>query len=133
MNKPGTLKFWLVLTALLGALLTGIAGLAVAGPAAGIAGDWEGTLDTGGGSLRVVVHITQDKDGKLGGAIDSPDQGASGIEITAITYKAPALHFEVDSINGAYDGKMNSEDSQIAGDWKQNGASLPLSLKRVAK
>jgi len=118
---------------LLGILfITAAASLAAAPP--GVAGDWQGTLDTGGGNtLRVVVHISQDKDGKLSGAVDSPDQGASGIEITAITYKEPDLHFEVGSIGGSYDGKMNKESSQIAGDWKQGGGSLPLALKRLTK
>jgi hypothetical protein len=110
-----------------------VLGSAVAATAPGVAGDWQGTLDTGGGTLRVVVHISQDKDGKLTGAIDSPDQGAAGIAITAITYKDPDLHFEVGSIGGSYDGKMNKENSEIAGNWKQGGASLPLTLKRVTK
>jgi len=109
-------------------------GTASAASAPGLAGDWQGTLDAGGGNtLKVVVHISQDKDGKLSGAIDSPDQGASGIAITAVTYKEPDLHFEVGSIDGSYDGKMNKENSQIAGQWKQGGASLPLTLKRVTK
>ncbi len=103
---------------LVGTLFALMLGSAMAAPAPGVAGDWQGTLDTGGGTLRVVVHITQDKDGKLTGAIDSPDQGAAGIAITAITYKEPDLHFEVESIGGSYDGKMNKENSQIEGNWK---------------
>ena len=119
---------------LVGSLCPLMVGLVLAATAAGIAGDWQGTLDAGGGNtLKVVAHISQDKDGKLSGAIDSPDQGASGIAITAITYKEPDLHFEVGSIEGSYDGKMNKENSEIAGNWKQGGATLPLTLKRVTK
>jgi len=117
---------------LAGILLAISAGLAMAA-APGAVGDWQGTLDTGSGTLRVVVHINQDKDGKLAGAIDSPDQGATGIPITSVTFKEPDLHFEVGSIGGSYDGKINKENSEIAGDWKQGGASLPLALKRVKK
>jgi len=119
---------------LAGAVFTLTAGMALAASTPGVAGDWQGTLDAGGGNtLRVVVHISQDKEGKLSGSVDSPDQGASGIAITAITYKEPDLHFEVGSIDGSFDGKMNKENSQIAGQWKQGGASLPLALKRVTK
>lgn len=133
MSKQPGLTSKLSAGLLAGTLLAITLGSALAALAPGVAGDWQGTLDTGSGTLRVVVHITQDKDGKLSGAIDSPDQGASGIAITSITYKEPDLHFEIDSIGGSYDGKMNKENSQIAGDWKQGGGSLPLTFKRVTK
>ena len=133
MSKQPGLTSRLSAGLLAGTLLAITLSSALAAPATGVAGDWQGTLDTGGGTLRVVVHITQDKDGKLSGAIDSPDQSASGIAITSITYKEPDLHFEVASIGGSYDGKMNKDNSQIAGDWKQSGGSLPLTLKRVTK
>jgi len=42
-------------------------------------GDWEGKIDTGNGSLRVIVHISQVADGKLTGSLDSPDQGTTGL------------------------------------------------------
>jgi len=132
MTSLSVFRSRIVGTLLVAAVLALMTGLAAAAPP-GIAGDWEGTLDTGGGTLRVVVHITQDKEGKLSGSVDSPDQGASGIAITAITYKESTLHFEVGSIEGSYDGKMNKENSQIAGDWKQGGGSLSLTFKRVSK
>jgi hypothetical protein len=133
MIKLNGLKSRILTASLSATLLALMVGFAMAAPAAGVAGDWQGTLDTGGGTLRVVVHVTQDKDGKLSGAVDSPDQGAAGIAITAITYKEPDLHFEVESIGGSYDGKMNKENSQIAGDWKQGGGSLSLTFKRITK
>jgi hypothetical protein len=97
-----------------------------------VLGDWEGTLDTGSGTLRVVIHVSQDKDGNLKGDLDSPDQGASGIPITAITYKEPDLHFEVSSVGGSYDGKMNKDNSVVVGTWTQ-GAGLALTFKRIGK
>src|SRR5215468_6272686 len=114
MTKQGVFNSRVLWAVLLTALTTTAGSLAATAP--GVAGDWQGTLDVGGGNtLTVVVHISQDKDGKLSGAVDSPDQGASGIAITAITYKEPDLHFEVGSIDGSFDGKMNKENSQIAG------------------
>jgi hypothetical protein len=96
-------------------------------------GDWEGTLDTGNGTLRLVVHISHDKDGKLTGTLDSPDQGASGLRLSSITYNAPDFHFELTEVGGSYDGKFNKEKSAIEGQWKQGGQSLPLTLKPSAK
>lgn len=97
-----------------------------------IIGDWEGTLDPGAqAKQRVVVHISQSQDGTLSGTIDFPDQDTSGIVITAITYKDPALHLESQSIFASYDGAMNKDNSEISGNWKKGGASVTLVLKRL--
>lgn len=105
----------------------------LAAPLATVAGDWQGSLDTGGSALRVVIHIVSGKEGALTATMDSPDQGATGIEVTNVTYAGRDLHFEVPRIGGRFDGKADEELSKIAGDWKQGTASLPLTLKRVAK
>jgi hypothetical protein len=98
----------------------------------GIVGDWEGTLDPGAqAKRRIVVHIAAAQDGSLSGTIDYPDQETSGIQITAITYKAHALHFESSSIPALYDGTMDEGHSQITGTWKQGVAPLSLALKRT--
>jgi hypothetical protein len=97
-----------------------------------IVGDWEGTLDPGAQpKQRVVVHISQAQDGTLSGAIDYPDQNTSGIALTAISYKEPALHFECQPALVAYDGAMNKEHSEISGNWKKGAASVALVLKRT--
>ena len=96
-------------------------------------GDWEGKIDTGNGSLRVIVHISQSADGKLTGSLDSPDQGATGIAISTASYKEPDLHFAIESLGSSYDGKMNDDNSEITGEWKQSGLSLRLVFKRRSK
>src|SRR5450755_4135674 len=96
-----------------------------------VIGDWEGTLDPGAQpKKRIVVHISAAQDGSLNGTIDYPDQDTSGIPITAITYKEPALHFESSSNLSVYDGTMNKDNSEITGTWKQSASALNLSLKR---
>lgn len=102
-------------------------------PVPAVVGDWNGAVTTGNGSLRVVLHVSQDKGGSLAGTLDSPDQGARGIAVSTITFKDPSLHFESGSIGGVYDGKINKDSSEIAGEWKQNGATVPLTFKRVEK
>jgi hypothetical protein len=125
------MEMWVgVLALIVGAL---VMGTAVASPVPAVVGDWSGSLNTGGGSLRLVIHIASDKDGKLTATMDSPDQGATGIEVTSVSFKNPDLHFEVARIGGSYDGKANENNSEITGNWKQGSASLPLVLKRVSK
>jgi hypothetical protein len=97
-----------------------------------VVGDWEGTLDPGAQpKKRIIVHISAGQDGNLSGTIDYPDQEASGILITAITYKESALHFESSSAQVSYDGASNQDNSEIAGTWKQAGAGVSLTLKRT--
>lgn len=100
-------------------------------PAPGVIGDWNGAVSAGNSSLHVVLHISQDKGGNLTGTLDSPDQGVNGIVISTITFKDPSLHFESESIGGIYDGKVNKDNSEIAGEWKQNGVTAPLTFKRA--
>ena len=96
-----------------------------------IVGNWEGTLDPGAQpKKKIVVHISASQDGSLSGTIDYPDQDTSGIVITAITYKAPILHFESTG-TGSYDGTMNKDNSEITGTWKQGAAGVSLILKRT--
>jgi uncharacterized protein len=97
-----------------------------------IIGDWSGTLDPGAqAKKRIVVHITAAQDGTLSGTIDYPDQDTSGTQMTAITYKGAALHFECTPNLSVYDGTMDKDNSTITGTMKQGGASLDLVLKRT--
>jgi len=106
---------------------------ALAAPAPAVVGDWQGALNTGNSSLRVVLHVSQDKEGNLNATLDSPDQGATGIAISAITFKQPDLHFEIQRIGASYDGKIDKANAEIAGEWKQGGGSLALTFSRTSK
>jgi hypothetical protein len=104
---------------------------ALAAPPAAVVGDWQGSLDTGSGSLRVVLHFSQMKDETFAGTLDSPDQGATGIAIDKVTFRQPDLHFEITRMGSSYDGKIGKDNLEITGQWKQGGGALQLSLKRV--
>jgi hypothetical protein len=133
MKNPRALRLQLrlALTLILGLALTPI--LAMAADPPRIVGTWEGVLDPGAQPKKhVVVHISADQDGSLSGTIDYPDQDVSGIQITAITYKAHILHFESTPNLSSFDGTLNKEDTEIAGAWKQGGSPLALVLKRTS-
>lgn len=95
-------------------------------------GTWEGTLQAGGRSLRLQVHLKQGPDGKAQGHMVSLDQGASEIVITTITQEGNKLEFEVRMVNGAYKGTLNEAKTEITGEWTQGGRTLPLNLKKAA-
>lgn len=121
---------FLLLTSLLATL--GLAASA-APPVSEVAGDWQGAIDTGNGSLHVVFHLAQDKDGNLTGTMDSPDQNATGIVVSSVTYKPPEFQLTIEQFGARYEGRFDKDKAQIVGVWKQGPASLPLTLSRAGK
>ena len=93
-----------------------------------IDGDWLGTLDTGMGKLRLVLHITNTEDGLIA-TMDSPDQGVNGLPVNSITRTGAEFKFEMKSIGGNYDGTIGTDLGTISGTWSQMGKSWPLVLK----
>jgi hypothetical protein len=96
-----------------------------------VEGDWQGTLKAGATELRLVLHVAKDDKGALKATLDSVDQGAMGIPITSISFNDSILKFEIQNINGSYEGKVNADRTMIDGTWSQGGGSLPLELTRV--
>jgi uncharacterized protein len=94
-----------------------------------ITGDWNGTLNTGMGELRLVLHVAKNSDGTLQSTLDSVDQGANGIPVASTTLKNSTLSLKVDAVNGTYEGKVDADAGEIAGTWTQ-GAALPLTFHR---
>ena len=94
-----------------------------------IAGDWHGTLQVGV-ELRLVLHVTPDGKGGFAGTLDSLDQGAVGIRVTAVTVVDSVLKFELPQIGGSYEGKLDAAGTSVEGTWSQSGNNLPLTWKR---
>lgn len=95
-----------------------------------IDGAWLGTLNTGVASLRLIFHIVNTEDGLMA-TMDSPDQGAKGIPVTAVNRNGPALSLEMKQLGGGFEGTISADLSAIEGKWTQGGGSLPLVLKRT--
>jgi len=95
-----------------------------------IAGDWQGTLNTGMGELRLVLHITKAADGSLKATLDSVDQGANAIPVNSISLKNSKLSLGIDAVHGTYEGTVATDTKTISGTWTQ-GSSLALDFKRT--
>jgi len=94
-----------------------------------ITGDWQGTLNTGAGELRLVLHLKKAADGGLAATIDSVDQGANGIPVKSATLKGSKLILDIEAVHGAYEGTVAADGKSISGTWSQ-GKALPLEFKR---
>lgn len=97
-----------------------------------IDGIWLGTLDLGAQKLRLAFHV-KTADGKTTATLDSLDQGAKGIPVSAVEIKDRQVRFEIKDIKGEFNGELAKDGKEIAGKWKQSGLDLTLVLKRVDK
>lgn len=96
-----------------------------------VEGLWQGAVETHGMRLRFQLHISHDTEGSLIAALDSLDQGVTGLPANHVTLKDPIFHFEIPSVAGVYEGTLNSAKNAIAGKWSQTSAdNLPLDFKR---
>jgi pimeloyl-ACP methyl ester carboxylesterase len=90
-------------------------------------GAWSGTLDAVTVKLRIGLNV-KSQDGKLSATLDSPDQGASGIPIDAVTVDQNRIRFSIQALALSYEGALNG--GRIEGTLTQAGQKLPLVFER---
>ena len=93
-------------------------------------GTWQGALETPGLRLRLQLHITHDDKKQLVAALDSLDQGVSGLPATKVTQKETTINFEIPAVGGAYEGTINTAKDFITGTWTQSDVPQKLSFIR---
>ncbi|MDO9153818.1 MAG: hypothetical protein Q7U47_08965 [Paludibacter sp.] len=93
-----------------------------------ITGEWNGLLKVQGMKLRIVFHISK-TDNRYAAAMDSPDQGAKGIPMSAVTFVNNVLTLEMKAASIKYISETISSDS-IKGTFAQMGQKFPLNLYR---
>jgi len=93
-----------------------------------INGQWDGVLNIQGTNMRLVFHINKTVEGYVS-TMDSPDQGASRIPVATTTFDGSKLSLAIPNLGLSYEGDFKSDS--FVGLFKQNGMSLPLTLKRT--
>jgi hypothetical protein len=94
-----------------------------------IYGSWAGKLSFQGQSLRMVFHIEQVEDGGYKASIDSPDQGAYGLNVQQCEVDSNKLVLRLPNLMATFEGIMVHPDT-IIGTWKQAGLVFDLLLLR---
>ncbi len=94
---------------------------------------WQGTLHIAQANrdLRIVVKITKTDKGDLKVVNYSIDQGGGAMTASSASYQDSVLKFEIQAIDGSYEGKMSADGKSIAGQWTQGPNPLPLLLERA--
>jgi hypothetical protein len=94
-----------------------------------LAGDWQGTVDTGGNTMHVAWHAVAAPDGTLTSTLDNIDQNIYGIKVKSTIVKGSALALSVDDtiqvngqdipLKGSFEGTVNKDSSEVTGTWTQ--------------
>lgn len=95
-------------------------------------GDWEGALEVGGKTLRLVLSLKPGPEGRAVATLLSVDQNNQSIPVNSVTIDGDSLAYDVKIIAGAFKGKLNAEKTEIAGEWTQGPGTLPLTFKKKA-
>ena len=103
-------------------------------PGQGLEGHWLGSLKPMPGiELRLALEIVSTNAEKPEGFLISIDQGNSQAPITALVEHDGVVHLETKRNGGVFDGKLNGDGSELAGEWKQGGSTWPLVFRRTDK
>ena len=91
-------------------------------------GPWSGKISVGQTELTLVFNFAVSDDGSISVTLDSPDQGAEGIEAECDATASPMLRVNIPSLLASYSGILYG--GNIVGTFSQGGLSLPLTLKK---
>ncbi|HAF15007.1 MAG TPA: alpha/beta hydrolase [Blastocatellia bacterium] len=94
-------------------------------------GIWLGAIEVSGFKLRLALKITRRADGTLTAKLDSIDQGANDLPIDTITLEGETVRFQASTLGLSFEGKLNSDSSELSGQLKQGPASHPVIFKRT--
>lgn len=97
-----------------------------------IAGQWQGTLQAGGRSLRIVIRVASAAGSGLTAVLYSIDQGAQPLAANGVSLEAGTFKFVIPVLNASYEGRLSADGNSIAGTFAQGGAPNPLTLSRAS-
>jgi pimeloyl-ACP methyl ester carboxylesterase len=98
---------------------------------AGLDGDWDGTLEVAGQRLRLAFHVNTTSEGTIA-TLDSIDQQANGIPVSAVKREGDKVSFEIKVIQGGFEGALDPAGQTLTGRWTQQGIPAPFVLTRRA-
>lgn len=112
-----------------------MAGAALAGPAdapMNLVGKWQGRLEVAPGkTLAIQFVFSAAAGGGYSAVVTSPDDGAiRNVPANKVEFADNKLVLDVPALSGGYTGTLRN--GVLEGEWSQEGAKLPLSLKPFA-
>lgn len=96
------------------------------------AGVWKGTLDMQGQTMTVIFTFIE-KEGKLTGTGESPEQGGGAIALDNIAVAGNKIQFDITAVRAGYDGTYNEAKKLIEGTLVMGEQGMPLNLTKDEK
>lgn len=91
-------------------------------------GSWSGDLKAGQTSITLVLNFVKGEDGELSCTLDSPDQGAKGIQAELDASPSGQLTINIPSVMASWTGMLYR--NSLTGTFTQMGQSLPLTFNK---
>ena len=95
-------------------------------------GNWNGSLASRVGALRLVLSIANDDDGATARIVNL-DQGSLEIRASTITVRESAVTLEFASIGASYAATLSPNGSELAGTFSEARGSVPLTFSRASQ
>lgn len=93
-----------------------------------LAGSWRGSLSAGGATLGIVLRFERNDEGVIVAFVDSPDQGANGLRVTAASLDNNELAVDLTVPPARYEATLDGRN--MNGSWIQGGMSNELDLTK---
>jgi hypothetical protein len=98
-------------------------------PDSALQGYWKGKINTGSKLLSVDFKIAQQADRTFRAESDDPNAGVQGRPII-VSYRPPAVEFELADGAGKFQGQINGSNTVISGNWIKGGRSITEIIQR---
>jgi hypothetical protein len=108
------------------------ASVTVAQPATGVAGHWEGAIDTPQQPLAIQVDLKKTGD-KWDGTITIPAQNLKGYPLGDLNISGDSAKFVITGAPGTptFNGKRSPDGKVLSGEFVQGGTSMTFKLTRT--
>jgi len=91
-------------------------------------GDWEGSLPMPNGGFRMVFHFKNQPDKTVKTTFDTPT--ATDLPLNDVKQTGQKVEFGMRIAHGAFQGTLNKEGTELAGQFTHEANSMPLTLRK---
>ena len=104
--------------------------LPVASPAVSkeLEGDWEVSIESPNGAFRLVFHFKNQPNNTVAATIDSGN--AMGMPLNNVKQTGQKVEFGMKIAGGTFQGNLNKEGTELAGQLIHEANSTPLTLRK---
>jgi hypothetical protein len=94
-------------------------------------GDWEGSLQAPNGvSFPLVFHFKNQPDKTVAATMDSPGRNAMAMPLDNVKQTGQKVKFGLKIAQSAFQGALNPEGTELAGQFTHEQDSMPLTLRK---